>query len=156
MIKTGEKAPEFCLKDAQEKEVCLRNFEGSFVVLYFYPKDNTPGCTIEAKDFTKELPGFEELNAVVLGVSADSCEAHRKFIKGQKLKITLLSDESKETLKEYGVWQKKSLMGKEYMGIERTTYLIGPKGKVLKVWEKVNPAGHAKEVKAAMQTVEEK
>jgi thioredoxin-dependent peroxiredoxin len=147
MVKEGKKAPAFCLKDAKENKVCLKDFAGSWVALYFYPKDNTPGCTIEAKDFTKELDGFEKLGARVLGVSADSCESHRRFIAKQGLEITLLSDESKKTLKKYGVWRKKSFMGKEFMGIVRTTVLIDPKGKIAKVWSPVSVAGHVKEVK---------
>ncbi|MCE5300916.1 MAG: thioredoxin-dependent thiol peroxidase [Spirochaetia bacterium] len=151
MIKKGSKAPDFCLKDASEKEVCLKDYKGKWVVLYFYPKDNTPGCTIEARDFSKELDGFESLDAQVLGVSADSCESHRKFITKQKLTITLLSDEKKETLKAYGVWGKKSVMGKQSMGVNRTTFLIDPQGKVARVWEKVSVNGHAAEVKKAVE-----
>jgi peroxiredoxin Q/BCP len=146
MLKTGGAAPAFCLKDSAEKNVCLKDFKGRWVVLYFYPKDNTPGCTIEAKDFSKELSGFEELGCEVLGISGDSCESHRKFIKNHNLKLTLLSDESKSVLKAYGVWQKKNMMGREYMGIVRTTILIDPKGKIASVWEKVSVAGHAAEV----------
>ncbi|MBN2754339.1 MAG: thioredoxin-dependent thiol peroxidase [Candidatus Goldbacteria bacterium] len=145
-LKTGDIAPAFCLKDSAEKNVCLKDFKGRWVVLYFYPKDNTPGCTIEARDFSKELSGFEELGCEVLGISGDSCESHRKFIKNHNLKLTLLSDESKNVLKVYGVWQKKNMMGREYMGIVRTTILIDPKGKIASVWEKVSVAGHAAEV----------
>ncbi len=151
ILKSGAKAPAFKLKDAKENEVSLKDFAGSWVVLYFYPKDNTPGCTIEAKDFTKELAGFEKLGARILGVSADSCESHRKFITKQNLKITLLSDESKTVLKKYGVWGKKNFMGKSFMGVIRTTYLIDPKGKVARVWEEVSVKGHAGDVKKAVK-----
>lgn len=146
-LKINDKAPEFCLKDEDEKETCLKAHKGRWVVLYFYPKDDTPGCTIEAKDFSKENPGLEELDAVVLGVSADDCGSHKSFINKHKLKISLLADPEKEVLKKYGVWQKKKFMGRQYMGIARTTYLIDPRGKIAWIWEKVIPAGHAKEVR---------
>jgi len=145
-LKAGDTAPAFCLKDSAEKKVCLKDFKGKWVILYFYPKDNTPGCTIEAKDFSKELADFEKLGCEVLGISADSCESHRKFISNHGLKLTLLSDESKEMLKAYGVWQKKNMMGKEYMGIARTTMLVGPDGKIAAVWEKVAVVGHVTDV----------
>jgi len=146
VLKTGDTAPAFCLKDSAEKNVCLKDFKGRWVILYFYPKDNTPGCTIEAKDFSKELADFEKLGCEILGISADSCESHRKFISNHNLKLTLLSDESKEMLKAYGVWQKKNMMGKEYMGIARTTMLVDPKGKIAAVWEKVAVVGHVTDV----------
>jgi peroxiredoxin Q/BCP len=151
LILEGKRAPDFKLKDASEKIVSLTDFKGKWVVLYFYPKDNTPGCTLEAKDFTKELDGFETLNAQVLGISADSCESHRKFITKQKLTITLLSDETHETLTAYGVWAKKSFMGNSSMGVVRTTYLIDPKGKVARVWEEVSVKGHAQDVKKSIE-----
>lgn len=145
-LKAGNTAPAFCLKDSSEKKVCLKDYKGKWVVLYFYPKDNTPGCTIEAKDFSKELSEFKGLNCQIFGVSADSCESHRKFINDHNLKLTLLSDETKEMLKIYGVWQKKNMMGKEYMGIARTTMIIDPKGKIAAVWNKVAVVGHAVDV----------
>lgn len=145
-LKIGDIAPAFCLKDSSEKKVCLKDFKGKWVVLYFYPKDNTPGCTIEAKDFSKELSEFKELKCEILGISGDSCESHRKFINDHNLKLTLLSDESKEMLNSYGVWQKKNMMGKEYMGVARTTMIIDPKGKIAAVWDKVAVVGHAMDV----------
>jgi len=146
VLKIGGTAPAFCLKDSAEKKVCLKDFKGRWVVLYFYPKDNTPGCTIEAKDFSKELSDFKGLNCEILGISADSCESHRKFINDHNLKLTLLSDESTEMLKAYGVWQKKNMMGKEYMGVARTTMIVDPKGKIAAVWDKVAVVGHAMDV----------
>jgi peroxiredoxin Q/BCP len=155
-INEGDTAPAFCLKNAAEQEVCLKDFAGHWVVLYFYPKDNTPGCTLEARDFTKELPGFEDLDAVILGVSADSCESHRKFIAGQKLAITLLSDESHDTLNAYGVWGEKNMMGKKFMGTSRTTFLIDPKGRIAGAWYNVRAEGHAEEVKKKLRQIESK
>ncbi len=146
-LKAGSKAPAFTLKDSDENKVSLKDFSGKWAVLYFYPKDDTPGCTIEAKDFSKQLPGFEGLGASVIGISADDCGSHKKFQKKHKLKITLLSDDKKTILKKYGVWGKKNFMGREYMGILRTTFLIDPKGKISRIWESVNPEGHAGEVK---------
>jgi peroxiredoxin Q/BCP len=142
-LKPGVKSPVFCLKNEDEQEVCLKDYKGKWVVLYFYPKDDTPGCTIEAKDFSKENPGFEALDAAILGVSADDCGSHKSFINKYKLKINLLADPDKKVLKKYGVWKKKKFMGREYMGIARTTYLIDPEGKIAFLWEKVSPAGHA-------------
>ena len=146
IITRGAKAPAFTLLDQNDNKVKLSDFKGQWVVLYFYPKDDTPGCTTEACDFTGGLKSLEKLNASVLGVSADSTESHRKFIAKFKLKITLLSDPDREMIDKYGVWQKKQNYGKEYMGIVRTTYLIDPSGKVAHVWEKVKAEGHAAKV----------
>ena len=146
MFKEGDKAPEFTLKDANEKEVSLKDFRGKWIVLYFYPKDNTPGCTIEAIDFTALKKEFEKKNAVILGVSKDNCKSHQKFIDGKKLTIMLLSDEDTKVNQKYGVWRLKKFMGREYMGTHRSTFLIDPKGKIAKIWEGVSPDGHAKEV----------
>ncbi len=153
MIEIGEKAPEFCLPNQDEVEICLRDLKGKWVVLYFYPKDNTPGCTTEACDFTDNLPDFEELDAVVLGVSPDSPKKHRNFIEKKGLKITLLSDEDKKVLEEYGVWQLKKMCGREYMGVVRTTYLIDPEGKVAKRWDKVKVKGHVEKVKEELAKI---
>ncbi|MFP4466553.1 MAG: thioredoxin-dependent thiol peroxidase [Candidatus Goldiibacteriota bacterium] len=155
-LKPGDKAPDFCLKNQDEERVCLRDFKGKWVVVYFYPKDNTPGCTIEAKDFSKELPGFEELDAVILGISADSCGSHKRFAEKQKLKITLLSDEAQLVLKDYGVWGQKKFMGKKFMGISRTTFLIGPDGEIAHIWEKVKPGGHAAQVMEIIENSKKK
>ena len=147
MIEVEEKAKDFCLPNQDNTEICLRDLKGKWVVLYFYPKDNTPGCTTQACDFTAELPSFEELDAVVLGVSPDSVKKHQNFIAKKDLKITLLSDENKKVLEDYGVWQLKKMCGKEYMGVVRTTYLIDPDGVVKKRWDKVKVKGHVEAVK---------
>jgi len=137
MLETGTKAPEFCLPNQDEVEICLRDLKGKWIVLYFYPKDNTPGCTTEACDFTAQMPEFDGLNAIILGVSADSPKKHQNFISKQNLGITLLSDEETNMMQEYGVWQLKKNYGKEYMGIVRTTYIINPKGEIAAGWENV-------------------
>ena len=147
MLEVGAKAPEFCLPNQDENEVCLRDLKGKWVVLYFYPKDNTPGCTTEACDFTTNLPAFEDLDAVVLGVSPDSPKKHRNFIEKKELGITLLSDEEKKVLEEYGVWQLKKMCGREYMGVVRTTYIIDPDGKIAEVWKNVKVKGHVDKVR---------
>ena len=146
MIEVGKPAPQFCLPNSDEVEICLKDLKGKWVVLYFYPKDNTPGCTTEALDFTTHLEEFEELGAVVLGVSPDSCESHRKFAQKKELKVTLLCDPNKEVLKAYGAWGIKKMYGKEYEGVIRTTYLIDPEGKVAAVWPKVRVKGHVQKV----------
>ena len=146
MIEIGQKAPEFCLPNSDEVEICLKDLKGKWVVLYFYPKDNTPGCTTEALDFTAHLKEFEELGAVVLGVSPDSCASHRKFAEKKELKVTLLCDTNKEVLRAYGAWGKKKMYGKEYEGVIRTTYLIDPEGNVAAVWTKVRVKGHVEKV----------
>jgi len=150
MPKCGDLAPEFCLPNQDEAEVCLRDIKGRWIVLYFYPKDNTPGCTTEACDFTAALPEFDALDAVVLGVSPDSPKKHRSFIEKKELGITLLSDESTQMAQEYGVWQLKKMCGKEYMGIVRTTFIIDPKGKIAHVWENVKVKDHAKAVRETL------
>ena len=147
MIEVGEKAKDFCLPNQDNTEICLRDLKGKWIVLYFYPKDNTPGCTTEACEFTAELPNFEELDAIILGVSPDSVKKHQNFIAKKELKITLLSDEEKGMLEDYGVWQLKKMCGKEYMGVVRTTYLIDPEGVVKQRWDKVRVKGHVEAVK---------
>ncbi len=147
MLEIGTKAPEFCLPNQDENEVCLRDIKGKWIVLYFYPKDNTPGCTTEACDFTANVPAFEDLDAVVLGVSPDSPKKHRNFIEKKELDITLLSDEDKKLCEEYGVWQLKKMCGREYMGVVRTTFLINPDGNIAEIWNKVRVKGHVEKVK---------
>ncbi|MDR2789694.1 MAG: thioredoxin-dependent thiol peroxidase [Campylobacteraceae bacterium] len=153
-IDTGQNAPDFSLKNQDDIEISLRDFKGKWVVLYFYPKDNTSGCTAEACDFTAKLPEFKGLDAVILGVSPDSVKSHENFIAKQNIAFTLLSDENKETAKAYGVWKKKSMYGREYMGIERSTFLINREGKIAKIWRKVSVKEHADEVKSAIETME--
>lgn len=145
-LKTGDKAPAFSLPDAEGKDHKLADYAGKWVLLYFYPRDNTPGCTKEACAMRDSHPSFKKLKASVLGVSADSPKSHTKFRDKYDLNFTLLSDESKEMLKKYGVWGKKKFMGREFMGIKRMSFLIDPKGKIAKIYEKVKPAEHADEV----------
>lgn len=149
---TGKKAPSFCLKDQEEKEVCLDDMKGDWKVLYFYPKDNTPGCTTEAVDFTCMVEDFSKEGAKIVGVSPDSIQSHLKFIGKHDLKLTLLSDPDHKALEEYGAWKKKKMYGKEYMGVERSTFLIDPDGDVKREWRKVKVKGHAEEV---LQTLKE-
>lgn len=150
MLKEGDKAPEFTLKDTNGKTVSLKDFRGKKVVLYFYPKDDTPGCTKEACSFRDNLPAFGDLNAVVLGVSADTEESHRKFTSKYNLPFTLLSDPDKKVIQEYGVWKEKNMYGKKSMGIERTTFVIDEQGRIMKVFPKVKVDGHVEEVMEAI------
>lgn len=153
MVQLEEKAPDFCLPNQDDVEICLRDLKGKWVVLYFYPKDNTPGCTTEACEFTEAAPDFSELDAVILGVSADSTKKHRNFIEKKELGITLLSDEDTSMMQEYGVWQLKKNYGKEYMGIVRTTLIINPEGVVKALWEKVRVKDHVAKVKAELEAL---
>ena len=137
MLKIDTKAPEFCNKNQDDVEICLRDLLGKWIVLYFYPKDNTPGCTNQACDFTKTNDEFEDLDAVIIGVSPDSTKKHRSFIEKKDLEIMLLADEEKTLCNDYDVWHLKKFMGKEYMGVVRTTYIINPKGVISAVWENV-------------------
>ena len=146
-LKAGQPAPDFSLNNQGEEEVGLQDFKGKWVVLYFYPKDNTPGCTIEANDFTKYVKDFQKMNAVILGVSPDSCQSHAKFVAGQKLKITLLSDPERKALEAYGVWQLKQFLGKKFMGVVRSTFLIDPDGKIAYLWREIKADGHAAAVR---------
>jgi peroxiredoxin Q/BCP len=146
-VEVGQKAPDFNLLDANEKTVHLGQFKGKWVVLYFYPKDDTPGCTTEALDFSARLGEFAQLNAAIIGVSPDSCKSHQKFIGKHDLSVQLLSDPERNTLKDYGAWQKKRMYGKEYMGVQRSTYLIDPEGVLRHIWPKVKVKGHADEVR---------
>jgi peroxiredoxin Q/BCP len=154
MLKTGDMAPEFCLPNQDDIEICLRDLKGKWVVLYFYPRDNTPGCTTEACDFTEAAPDFSEMDAIILGVSADSTKKHRNFIEKKELGITLLSDEDTKMMQKYGVWQLKKNYGKEYMGIVRTTFIIDPKGVVKAVFEKVRVKEHVAEVKDELEKLQ--
>ena len=137
MIKTGTKAPDFCLKNQDEKEVSLKDHKSKWIVLYFYPKDNTSGCTKEACDFTESLKDYKKLDAVIMGVSPDSTESHRNFIEKQGLGITLLSDPDKKVHKAFGAWGMKKNYGKEYEGVIRSTFIISPDGNIAEIWSKV-------------------
>lgn len=154
MLEVGIKAPEFCLPNQDEEEICLRDIVGGWIVLYFYPKDNTPGCTTEACDFTEAMPDFSGLGATILGVSPDSPKKHRNFIEKKELKITLLADEEKELCEAYGVWQLKKFMGREYMGVVRSTFIIDPDGKIAAVWNKVRVKGHITDVKEKLKELQ--
>jgi thioredoxin-dependent peroxiredoxin len=146
-LQEGDPAPDLRLPDAEGNIVSLSDFQGKKnVILYFYPKDLTPGCTREACDFTEHLPAFTKKEAVVLGVSFDGVESHRKFIKKHGLKHILLSDEDKKVADAYGVYQEKSLYGKKFMGIVRSTFVIDKKGTIKRIFPKVKVDGHWKEV----------
>jgi peroxiredoxin Q/BCP len=142
----GDIAPNFCLPNQDEKDVCLNDYKGKNVILYFYPKNNTPGCSLEAMMFTKYKENFEKLNTTILGVSKDSCMSHKKFIEYKKLNLTLISDIEKEIHKKYGVWRKKQFMGREFLGTIRTTFLIDKNRKIIKIWDNVRVKGHAEDV----------
>ena len=142
----GEQAPDFELLDQRGKLHSLSAYAGGWVLLYFYPKDDTPGCTKEACMIRDYFPDFKKLKAKVLGVSVDSVKSHGKFAEKYQLPFTLLADEKKEVVRRYGVWGKKKFMGREYEGTLRTSFLIDPKGKIAKIYKDVNPAVHAEEV----------
>ena len=142
----GDKAPDFNLPDAQGKLVSLSDLKGKQVVLYFYPKDDTSGCTVEAKDFSCLVDDFDKHGAVVLGMSPDSPKSHGKFVSKHDLKVGLVADEDKSTLQAYGVWVEKSMYGRKYMGVERSTFLIGEDGTIREAWRNVKVPGHAEEV----------
>ena len=146
MIKENTKAPLFKIPSTNKNEYSLKDSLGKYVVIYFYPKDDTPGCTIETNDFNKLLPKFKKLNCDVFGISKDNLKSHDKFRDKYKIKFDLLSDEDLTVLKKYNVWAKKKFMGREFMGILRTTFLIDPKGKIIKIWENVKVKDHAKDV----------
>jgi peroxiredoxin Q/BCP len=142
MLKEGTAAPSFSLQNDSGETVSLSDFKGKTVVLYFYPKDDTPGCTKEACDFRDNEKTFKKKDTVILGVSADSVASHDKFKKKYGLPFQLLADPEKKTIQSYGVWKEKSMYGKKYMGIERTTFVIGPDGKIVKIYPKVSVTGH--------------
>jgi peroxiredoxin Q/BCP len=150
MLEEGKKAPNFKLKDQNGKTVSLGDFKGNNVVLYFYPKDNTSGCTAEACNFRDEFPKFGKLNAVIIGISPDSSISHKKFADKFGLPFILLSDEEKKVLEAYGVWKEKSMYGRKYMGVERSTFIISGDGKIKKIFRKVKVQGHNKEVIEAL------
>lgn len=150
MIQEGKKAPAFTLENQDGKKVHLKDFTGKKVVLYFYPKDMTSGCTQEACDFRDALPSLQAINAVVLGVSPDPVNMHKKFIEKYQLNFDLLSDPEKTILEKYGVWKEKSMYGKKYMGVERTTVVIDEEGKIKKIFPKVKVTGHVQAVNAVL------
>lgn len=147
MIAVGQKAPTFRLQDQRDDAVRLTDFKGRWVVLYFYPKDDTPGCTTEACEFTSGIRGFTQLDAVVMGCSPDTTERHRQFIKKYKLKVRLLSDPTHAVMEKYGAWGEKVLYGRKSIGVKRSTVIVDPNGKVAHHWRSVKSAGHADKVK---------
>jgi thioredoxin-dependent peroxiredoxin len=152
-IASGSKAPGFTLPRDGGGQVSLTDFKGKKLVLYFYPKADTPGCTLEAQDFSRLAPAFARAKTAVLGVSADPVKKQDKFKAKHDLTIALASDETLEMLKAYGVWAEKSMYGRTFMGVLRNTYLIGPDGKIARIWEKVKVAGHAEEVLEAAKAL---
>jgi thioredoxin-dependent peroxiredoxin len=146
MIKKGDQAPNFKLSADDGKIYSLKDFKGKNLVIYFYPKDMTSGCTTEACDFRDNIKLFKKKNTVIIGISKDSIESHKKFKSKYKLPFTLLSDENMEMLKAYNVWKEKSMYGRKYMGIERTTYIIDENGIIVEIYNKVKVAGHIEEI----------
>ncbi|GKY87678.1 thioredoxin-dependent thiol peroxidase [Sinisalibacter aestuarii] len=153
LVELGAKAPDFTLPRDGGGSVSLSDFAGKPVVLFFYPKANTPGCTTEARDFTAMLGAFEAAGAVVLGISKDSVKKQENFVAKQELAMPVLSDAEGDVCERYGVWGEKKMYGKTFLGITRTTYLIGPDGTVAQVWPKVKVAGHAEEVLDAVRAL---
>ncbi len=146
-LEVGDSAPQFCLQNSQGEDVCLNDFIGKWVVLYFYPKDGSKGCTLEALAFSASKTEFEEKGAVILGVSPNSIKSHAKFIEKNNLGINLLSDLDHNVLQEYNVWQLKKMYGREYYGVVRSTFIINPESKVAYSWSNVRVKGHVEDVK---------
>jgi thioredoxin-dependent peroxiredoxin len=151
ILKPGDPAPDFTLPDHTGTMISLKDLRGSWVILYFYPKDNTPGCTMEAVDFTTLSGIFKKHGALIIGISPDSGESHGRFIGRHGLGVTLLSDTDKQALKQYGVWKKKKLYGREFLGVARSTFLIDPAGALRRMWSPVRVKGHAGEVLEAVR-----
>jgi peroxiredoxin Q/BCP len=145
-IQIGDIAPDFTLQETNGDTVTLSALKGKNVVLYFYPKDDTPGCTVEAIDFSAKIADFDNKNTVVFGISKDDAKCHAKFVNKHSLRVALLADTTTEVCQKYGVWKEKSMMGKKYMGIERATFLVDSTGKIAKIWSKVSVEGHAADV----------
>jgi len=148
-LQVGDKAPNFSMPST-EGDISLKDFKGSYLVLYFYPRDNTPGCTTEAKDFSSLIDAFDARNTKIVGVSRDSMTKHENFKTKQELKVILASDEAGNTTESYGTWVEKNMYGKTHMGVARETFLIDPAGKIIKLWKKVRVKGHAQEVLEAI------
>lgn len=154
MVEVGDEAPKFCLPDSGETETCLESYRGKWIILYFYPKDNTSGCTREAADFTAALDDIHALGAEVLGVSRDSPASHRKFAEKHGLKVRLLSDPDKKVMEAYGVWAMKKMYGKEGYGTIRSTFLVGPDGRIARIWRSVKVKGHVEAVIKALKELQ--
>ena len=148
------KVKNFILPSTNKENFDLKKIKSNYIVIYFYPKNDTPGCTIEANDFNKLLPQFKRLNCNIFGISKDNLKSHNKFKRKYDLKFDLLSDEELIVLKQFKVWGKKKFMGREFMGILRTTFLIDKKGKILKIWENVKVKDHAKEVLETLKKIQ--
>jgi len=146
MLVEGDTVPSFELSDADGKKIKISDFKGKRFAIYFYPKDFTPGCTTEADEFSRDYNKFKKEGIEIIGISPDDVDSHKKFVEKMGIPYPLLADSEKEVSKKFGVWGKKSFMGREYMGVNRSTFLVNEKGKVFKVFEKVKPAGHSKEV----------
>jgi thioredoxin-dependent peroxiredoxin len=152
-MKVGAAAPKFTAQNRDGKDISLQDFNGQWVVLYFYPKDNTPGCTTEAIEFSSKLAEFQALNAQIIGISPDSIASHGKFITKYNLEIILLSDPEHQIAEQYAVWQLKKFMGKEYMGIVRSTFLIDPNGNIAHIWSNVRVKDHVDKVLATVKQI---
>lgn len=152
-LSIGDLAPDFTLPANGDQTITLSALKGQKVVLYFYPKDSTPGCTTEAKDFTALKDEFDAAGTVILGASKDSLKRHENFITKQELQVTLVSDEPGEMIESYGVWVEKNMYGRKYMGIERATFLIDEEGRILNIWRKVRVKGHAQAVLDAVKAL---
>jgi peroxiredoxin Q/BCP len=152
-MEIGSEVPAFCLPDRADKQACLSDFGGKWVVLYFYPKDNTSGCTREAMEFSEQLPDFEKQDAAIIGISPDSPASHQNFAEKHQLRVLLLSDEQHEVAEKYDVWKLKRMYGKEYYGIERSTFLITRQGKLAQAWRKVKVNDHVDAVKRTLEAL---
>lgn len=152
-LKIGDKAPDFVVEIDEGQKISLQDLAGKFVILYFYPKDNTPGCTLEAQQFNQLLAEFEQLNAKIIGVSKDNLASHAKFKNLFNLNFDLAADSDCRLCQAYGVWVEKSMFGKKYMGIERATFLINPAGKIAYIWPKVKVTEHASSVLAKLREI---
>ena len=154
MLKINTKAPTLNLSSTSGNSYSLKDSIDKYVVLYFYPKDDTPGCTIETNDFNKLLTKFKKLNCDVFGISKDDLKSHNKFKEKYKIKFDLLADDEIKIVKSYKVWAKKKFMGREFMGVIRSTFLIDPKGKIVKIWDNVKVKDHAKEVLETLKDIQ--
>jgi thioredoxin-dependent peroxiredoxin len=153
VLEAGDIAPKFCLNDEQGRKICSGDLMGKWTVVYFYPKDNTPGCTTEAIDFTCVVEDFVKEGAHVVGISPDSEQSHLKFIGKHELKVKLLSDPEHIALEQFGAWKEKKLYGRSFLGVERSTFLLDPQGNVKKVWRKVKVKGHVEDVLSSLRSM---
>lgn len=149
----GSKAPSFCLPDQNGREICSKDLKGKWTVLYFYPKDDTSGCTMEAKDFTCSLEDFSKEGCRIVGISPDPMDSHLMFAGKHDLKLTLLSDVERKAIETYGVWKERSMYGKKFMGVERSTFLIDPELNIRKAWRNVKVEGHVQEVLSTLKAL---